>query len=201
MTKKLTSRQGQVLKFIQQTISDTGYPPTRSEIAIELGFSSANAAEDHLRALARKGVIKITRGVSRGIQLLAPTQGIPIVGQVAAGDPILAEQNIEGYCDFPSSLFHPSADYLLRVKGDSMKDVGILDGDLLAVHQSPVAENGQIIVARIDDEVTVKRLKKSRSRYTVILLPENKDFDPIEVNLREQQFVIEGLYTGIIRTH
>jgi repressor LexA len=201
MTKKLTLRQSQVLKFIQQTILDTGYPPTRSEIAKELGFSSANAAEDHLRALARKGVIKITRGVSRGIQLLTPSQGIPIVGQVAAGDPILAEQNIEGYSDLPGSLFHPSADYLLRVKGDSMRDVGILDGDLLAVHQTPQAENGQIVVARIDDEVTVKRLKKSRSRYTVMLLPENKDYEVIEVNLREQQFVIEGLYTGIIRTH
>ncbi|MBV1930555.1 MAG: transcriptional repressor LexA [Porticoccaceae bacterium] len=201
MNDKLTRRQAQILEFIEQTLSSTGFPPTRAEIATEFGFRSANASEEHLRALARKGVIEMTPGASRGIRLITPPQGLPIVGQVAAGDPILAEQNIEDYCEVPASLFHPRADFLLRVKGQSMRDIGILDGDLLAVHQTPLAENGQIIVARIDDEVTVKRLKKTRSRYVIALLPENPDYQPIEVDLREQEFAIEGLYVGVLRTH
>lgn len=201
MAEKLTRRQAQILEFIQQTLSSTGFPPTRAEIATEFGFRSANAAEEHLRALARKGMIEMTPGASRGIRLMVAPQGIPVVGQVAAGDPILAEQNIDDYYDLPGSLFYPRADFLLRVKGDSMRDVGILDGDLLAVHESQNAENGQIVVARIDDEVTVKRFKKTRSRYIIMLLPENSDYEPIEVDLREQEFAIEGLYAGILRTH
>ena len=200
MTQNLTSRQAEILELIQRSISTTGYPPTRAEIATEFGFRSANAAEEHLRALARKGMIEITRGASRGIKLACQPQGLPIVGRVAAGDPVLAEQNIEDHLDMAGSLFHPRADYLLRVQGDSMCDAGILDGDLLAVHKTPTAENGQIVVARIDDEVTVKRLKKTRSRYTIFLLPENSAYDPIEVNLREQAFAIEGLYVGVLRT-
>lgn len=201
MADKPTRRQAQILEFIRKTLSVTGFPPTRAEIATEFCFRSANAAEEHLRALARKGMIEMTPSASRGIRLVGPPQGIPIVGQVAAGDPILAEQNIEDYCDVPGSLFYPRADFLLRVKGDSMCDIGILDGDLLAVHQTPVAENNQIVVARIGDEVTVKRLKKTRSRYILLLLPENRAHDPIEVDLREQEFAIEGLYAGILRIH
>jgi repressor LexA len=201
MADKLTRRQAQILEFIQKTLTSTGFPPTRAEIATEFSFRSANAAEEHLRALARKGMIEMTPGASRGIRLVGPPEGIPIVGRVAAGDPILAEQNIEDYCDVPGSLFYPRADFLLRVKGDSMCDIGILDGDLLAVHQTPSAENGQIVVARIDDEVTVKRLKKTRSRYVILLLPENSAYEPIEVDLREKDFAIEGLYAGILRTH
>ncbi len=201
MPEKLTRRQAEILEFIQQVILTTGFPPTRAEIAAEFGFRSANAAEEHLRALARKGMIEMTPGASRGIRLVGPAQGIPIIGQVAAGDPILAEQNIEDYCDIPGSMFYPRADFMLRVKGHSMRDVGILDGDLLAVHQTPVAENGQIVVARIDDEVTVKRLKKTRSRYLIQLLPENRDYELIKVDLREQDFAVEGLYAGVLRTH
>ncbi len=201
MSQNLTRRQAQILELIQETVSSTGFPPTRAEIAAEFGFRSANAAEEHLRALERKGMIEMTPGASRGIRLVSPPLGIPIVGQVAAGDPILAEQNIEDYLNVPGSLFHPRADFLLRVRGDSMCDVGILDGDLLAVHQTPAAENGQIVVARIGDEVTVKRLKKTRSPYVIALLPENDDFEPIDVDLREQDFAIEGLYVGIFRKH
>lgn len=200
MTAKLTARQHQVLHLIRRAIEDTGFPPTRAEIADELGFRSANAAEEHLRALARKGVIEMVPGASRGLRLLNIQPGLPIVGRVAAGNPIWAEENIEDYCNIPSTLFHPSADYLLRVSGMSMRDVGIVDGDLLAVHRTAVAENGQIVVARIEDEVTVKRLKKTRSRYELILLPENPDYDPIHVDLRTQNFAIEGLSVGLIRT-
>jgi repressor LexA len=199
MTEKLTSRQNQILELIRASISKNGYPPTRAEIADRLGFRSANAAEEHLRALARKGFIEMTPGASRGIRLLISPTGLPVVGSVAAGDPILAEQNIEDYWNVDRSLFHPRADYLLRVKGDSMRDAGILNGDLLAVHQTPQAENGQIIVARLGAEVTVKRLKKTRSRHTIMLLPANRDYQPIEVDLRNQDFAIEGQYTGIVR--
>jgi repressor LexA len=199
MTEKLTSRQNQIFELIRESISKNGYPPTRAEIADRLGFRSANAAEEHLRALARKGVIEMTPGASRGIRLLTSPTGLPVIGSVAAGDPILAEQNIEDYWNVEGSLFHPRADYLLRVKGDSMRDAGILNGDLLAVHQTPQAENGQIIVARLGAEVTVKRLKKTRSRHTIMLLPANRDYQPIEVDLRKQDFAIEGLYTGIVR--
>jgi repressor LexA len=198
---KLTSRQQQILDLIRQAINETGYPPTRAEIAEILGFKSANAAEEHLRALAKKGAIEMIPGTSRGIRLAedAPT-GLPIVGRVAAGDPILAEQNIEDYCEVSASLFHPAADYFLRVSGDSMKDAGILDGDLLAVHSTQVAENGQMVVARINDEVTVKTLKKTRSKYVIELMPHNPDYQPIVVDLRESAFAIEGLGVGVIRT-
>ncbi len=195
---KLTPRQGEVLDFIKSYIDDTGYPPTRADIANKLGFKSANAAEEHLKALARKGAIEMIPGTSRGIKL-PEENGIPIVGRVAAGNPILAEEHIEDYCELPSTFFSPNADYLLQVRGDSMIECGILDGDLLAVHRTQNVNNGDIVVARIEDEVTVKRLKKSRSKYQVILLPENKDYSPIEVDLRYQEFEIEGLGVGVIR--
>ena len=197
---KLTPRQQQVLDVIKSHINDTGYPPTRAEIARELGFKSANAAEEHLKALARKGAIEMIAGASRGIRIPGlEEKGIPIVGQVAAGNPILAQEHIEDYCEMPSNFFRPSADYFLRVRGDSMIDVGIFDEDLLAVHKTSHAENGEIVVARIDDEVTVKRLKKTRSKFQVILLPENEDYQPIEVDLRHQDFAIEGLSVGVVR--
>ena len=197
---KLTPRQQQVLDVIKSHIDDTGYPPTRAEIARELGFKSANAAEEHLKALARKGAIEMIAGASRGIRIPGlEEKGIPIVGQVAAGNPILAQEHIEDYCEMPSNFFRPSADYFLRVRGDSMIDVGIFDEDLLAVHKTSHAENGEIVVARIDDEVTVKRLKKTRSKFQVILLPENEDYQPIEVDLRHQDFAIEGLSVGVVR--
>jgi repressor LexA len=197
----LTSRQQEILDLIRSHIAETGYPPTRAEIATELGFKSANAAEEHLKALARKGAIEMVAGASRGIRL--PDQevdpGIPIVGRVAAGNPILAEQNIEDYCNIPADFFSPSVDYFLQVRGDSMKDIGIMDGDLLAVHRTQDVHNGQIVVARIDDEVTVKRLQRGRNKYQLELLPENPDFSPIEVDLREQVCVIEGISVGVIR--
>jgi repressor LexA len=196
--EKLTARQTQVLELIRKHIDDTGYPPTRADIARELGFRSANAAEEHLRALARKGAIEMIAGASRGIRL-PEHKGIPIVGQVAAGYPILAAEQIEEYCDISASFFHPQADFLLNVKGMSMRDAGILDGDLLAVHKTADANNGQIVVARLDDEVTVKRLKRTRSPHQIILLPENPDFSPIEVDLREQPCSIEGISVGVIR--
>ena len=196
--EKLTQRQQQVLDIVRQHIDQTGYPPTRADIARELGFKSANAAEEHLKALARKGAIEMIAGASRGIRL-PQSQGIPIVGRVAAGNPILAEQNIEDYCDLPPSFFKPSADYFLQVHGDSMIEVGIFDGDLLAVHSTPVANNGDIIIARIEDEVTVKRLRTTRQKHLIELLPENSDYEAIKVDLREQQFAIEGLSVGVLR--
>lgn len=196
---KLTRRQEEVLELIRRNIENTGFPPTRAEIAEELGFRSANAAEEHLKALARKGAIKIVAGTSRGICLPSVETGLPIIGRVAAGNPIYAEENIEDYCEIKANLFHPAADYLLRVHGMSMKDVGIMDGDLLAVHRTEQANAGDIIVARIDDEVTVKRLKIGKSKHLVQLLPENSDFNVIEVDLREQSFAIEGLSVGVIR--
>lgn len=200
--EKLTARQQEVLNVIRSHIEDTGYPPTRADIAKELGFKSPNAAEEHLKALARKGAIEIIPGASRGIRIPEDeNSGIPIVGRVAAGDPILATENIEDHCEMPAEFFYPPADYMLRVKGESMKDIGIMDGDLLAVHSTPTAENGQVIVARVDDEVTVKRLKKTRSKYQILLLPENEEFEPIEVDLREQEFAIEGISVGVIRNN
>jgi len=195
---KLTARQAEVLDLVRRYIDETGFPPTRADIARELGFRSANAAEEHLRALARKGAIEMVAATSRGIRL-PESRGIPIVGHVAAGYPVLAEENIDDYCDVPPNLFSPAADYLLRVRGMSMKDAGILDGDLLAVHKTSEARNGQVVVARIDDELTVKRLRRGKSRYQLQLLPENADFTPIEVDLREQQCTIEGVSVGIIR--
>ena len=197
--EKLTNRQAQVLKLIQDYIEETGFPPTRADIATEFGFRSANAAEEHLRALARKGVIEIVPGTSRGIRLPEENRGIPIVGRVAAGSPILAEEHIEDYCELPNSFFRPRADYFLEVHGDSMVDAGILEGDLLAVHSTQQASNGQIVVARIGDEVTVKRFQRDKNDSNVRLIAANPDYDPIEVDLRDKGFAIEGLSVGILR--
>ena len=195
----LTSRQNQVLLFIQEFMEEEGFPPTRAEIAEGLGFRSVNAAEDHLKALVRKEAIEILPGTSRGIRLLedAAESGLPVIGRVAAGKPILAEQNIQRHYQLDSRLFRPRAHYLLRVKGQSMRDAGILDGDLLAVHRQPTAESGEIVVARIDDEVTVKRFR--RRGNTVRLMPENDDFEPVVVDLRRDTLVIEGIGVGVIR--
>ena len=199
---KLTPRQAEILEFIKSCLEANGYPPTRAEIAQKLGFKSPNAAEEHLKALARKGAIEMTPGASRGIRIpgfepAAEEEGLPVIGRVAAGAPILAQQNIEDSCRINPEFFHPRADYLLRVRGMSMKDIGILDGDLLAVHATREARNGQVVVARIDDEVTVKRFKREGS--TVWLIAENEEFAPIKVDLSEQDLVIEGLSVGVIR--
>lgn len=197
---QLTPRQNQILHMIQEFIADSGMPPTRAEIARELGFKSANAAEEHLRALQRKGVIDLIPGASRGIQLkdsLREQLGLPLVGRVAAGSPILAEEHIETHYRMDPGLFNPKPHYLLRVQGMSMKDAGILDGDLVAVHRTPEVRNRQIIVARVDDEVTVKRYRQKGS--VVWLLPENDAFEPIQVDLNEQVMVIEGVVVGVIR--
>lgn len=196
---KLTDRQREVLNLVKRNIEETGYPPTRADIAQQLGFKSANAAEEHLKALARKGAIEIIPGASRGIRIPDMHSGIPIVGSVAAGEPILAIENVEDHCEVPASLFSPRADYFLRVRGDSMIDAGILNDDLLAVHSTKTVRNGDIVVARIEDEVTVKRLHRGRSKYQIELLPENADYQPIKVDLREQECTIEGLSVGIIR--
>ncbi|HEX7047030.1 MAG TPA: transcriptional repressor LexA [Gammaproteobacteria bacterium] len=194
----LTERQSEILDLIRDAIEETGMPPTRAEIAQSLGFRSANAAEEHLRALARKGVIELVPGASRGIRLAEEDQGLPVVGKVAAGHPILAEQNIERHYRMDAAMFQPKAHYLLTVQGMSMRDAGILDGDLLAVHRTPEVRNGQIIVARLnDDEVTVKRYRQ-RGRE-VWLLPENPEFEPIHIDLAVQQMVIEGVVVGVIR--
>ena len=195
---KLTPRQTEVLELIKQHIDDTGYPPTRADIARKLGFKSANAAEEHLKALARKGAIEMIPGTSRGIKL-PESRGLPIVGRVAAGNPILAQEHIEDHCEIPATFFTPNADFMLMVRGDSMIDVGILDGDLLAVHSTQSANQGDIVVARIDDEVTVKRFRKGAAPHEVILEAENKDYDPIAVDLRQVEFAIEGLAVGVIR--
>lgn len=196
---KLTTRQQEVLNLIKRYIDDTGYPPTRAEIAKELGFRSANAAEEHLKALARKGAIEMVSGASRGIRLPDAVTGIPIVGRVAAGNPVLATENIEDYCNMPNSFFSPQADYFLRVTGQSMKNIGILDGDLLAVHKTEQARNGDIVVARIDEEVTVKRFQHQSNSPIVELWPENEDFDVIKVDLEQTSFAIEGLSVGVLR--
>ena len=197
---KLTARQEEILGYVKEYMQETGYPPTRSEIANKMGFKSPNAAEEHLRALARKGAIEVLPGTSRGIKLPINEQlGLPIIGQVAAGSPILAQESIADYCDIPPDMFSPRAHYLLTVKGTSMIDVGIYEDDLLAVHKTDQAKNGDIVVARIDDEVTVKRLEKGRSKYKLSLLPENSAFDPIEVDLRSCDFAIEGISVGVIR--
>ncbi len=196
--KALTARQQEVYDLIRDHIAQTGMPPTRAEIATQLGFRSPNAAEEHLKALARKGVIEIVSGASRGIRLLMEDDaGLPLVGMVAAGEPLLAVQHIEGHYKVDPSLFKPHADFLLRVNGMSMKDIGILDGDLLAVHKTQDVRNGQVVVARIEDGVTVKRLK--RQGNVVHLLPENEEFEPIVVDLRESDVTIEGLAVGVIR--
>lgn len=199
---KLTARQQQVLDLIKDKMDETGYPPTRVEIAKELGFKSPNAAEEHLRALARKGAIEMVPGASRGIRLpAAENPGIPIIGRVAAGSPILAQEHIEDYCELKPEFFSPAADYFLRVNGESMIDVGIFDGDLLAVHSTGQARNGEIVVARIGEEVTVKRYQRQNNSSTVTLIPENKDYEPIKVDLTQEDFAIEGLSVGVVRQH
>jgi repressor LexA len=196
---KLTARQQQVLDLIKSAIEITGFPPTRAEIANKLGFKSPNAAEEHLKALARKGAIEMIPGASRGIRIPDNQTGLPLIGRVAAGEPILAIEHIEKRLDIPSSLFSPPADFLLEVHGDSMIEVGILEGDLIAVHKTNQASNGDIVVARIGDEVTVKRLQQENN--IVRLLPENKDYAPIIVDLASESMEIEGLYVGVIRQH
>ena len=193
---ELTARKAEVLQLIADFLQATGFPPTRAEIAKQLGFRSANAAEDHLRALERKGYIEMLPGASRGIRLREGL-GIPVVGRVAAGNPILAEQHIQGRFQIDPSLFKPRADYLLKVRGTSMRDAGIFDGDLLAVHRSSDARSGQVVVARIGNEVTVKRFKRQGNQ--VQLLPENPDFEPILVDLKRDLFAIEGIGVGVIR--
>jgi len=197
---QLTPRQSEILHMIQEFIAESGMPPTRAEIARELGFKSANAAEDHLRALQRKGVLDLIPGASRGIQLkdsLRDQLGLPLIGRVAAGSPILAEEHIETHYKLDPALFNPKPHYLLRVQGMSMKNAGILDGDLVAVHRTPEVRSRQIVVARVEDEVTVKRYRQDGS--VVWLLPENDDFEPIQVDLNEQDMVIEGVVVGVIR--
>jgi repressor LexA len=200
--RPLTPRQQEILTLIKDAIDATGMPPTRAEIALQLGFRSANAAEEHLKALAKKGVIELLPGMSRGLRLVAGMEedvpeGLPLIGQVAAGEPILAQQHIESHYRVDENLFHPHADFLLRVNGMSMKNIGILDGDLLAVHKTQEARNGQIIVARVDEDVTVKRFERKGS--TVLLHPENEEFSTIKVDLAQQYFTIEGLAVGVIR--
>ena len=200
--KDLTPRQSEVLDFIRRVIEETGMPPTRAEIAKELGFRSANASEDHLRALARKGAIDLVPGASRGIRLkdsLRDQMGLPLIGRVAAGQPILAQEHIEAHYKLDPALFHPKPHYLLKVQGMSMMNAGILDGDLVAVHRTPEVRNRQIIVARLEDEVTVKRYRQEGS--VVWLLPENPDFEPIGVDLKENSVVIEGVVVGVVRQH
>ena len=202
----LTNRQKQILMFISQFIDKHKYPPTRSELSAHFGFRSPNAAESHLRALEKKSVIGIERGAARGITLLplsadelpaSANTSLPLVGRVAAGSPVLAQENIEDEYRVDPSLFPRKPHYLLRVEGMSMRDAGILDGDLLAVHRTPEAHNGEIVVARVDDEVTVKRFRRRDSR--VLLIPENPDFNPIEIDLSRQDLAIEGLGVGVIR--
>jgi len=197
---QLTPRQSQILQMIQIFIAESGMPPTRAEIARELGFKSANAAEEHLRALQRKGVLELIPGASRGIQLkdsLREQLGLPLVGRVAAGSPILAEEHIETHYRIDQALFNPKPHYLLRVEGMSMKNAGILHGDLVAVHRTPEVRSRQIVVARVDDEVTVKRYRQEGS--LVWLMPENEEFSPIKVDLNSQTMVIEGVVVGVIR--
>ena len=201
----LTDRQSEILKLIRELTEVSGYPPTRAEIAERMGFRSVNAAEQHLRALEKKGAIDISSGASRGIRVRDARPGnrhgrlleLPVIGRVAAGSPMLAEEHVQGRYQVDPNLFTPRADYLLRVRGMSMRDAGILEGDLLAVHRTSEARTGQVVVARLADEVTVKRFK--RRGHAVQLLPENPDFEPIEVDLRNEPLVIEGVAVGVIR--
>ena len=200
---ELTPRQRQILDFIVERMRVSGAPPTRVEIAAAFGFRSANAAEEHLRALTRKGAIEMAPGRSRGIRVVsvaAPARGngvLPLIGQVAAGSPILAVENIESEVTIDAALFQPRADYLLRVRGDSMSGIGVLDGDLLAVHRSDSAESGQLVVARIGEEVTVKRLQREGEH--VRLCAENPAYAPIEIDPMRGEFAIEGLAVGVLR--
>lgn len=215
MASELTARQSEILDLIEQAIANTGFPPTRAEIAEALGFKSANAAEDHLRALEKKGYISLTPGASRGIRLIRGAthkleQGspsvarallnaltLPVVGRVAAGAPILATENVSREISVDRSLFDKEPDYMLQVRGMSMRDIGIMDGDLLAVKKTSEARSGQIVVARIDSDVTVKRLLRERTR--VVLEPANPEFEPIVVT-DENTFAIEGIAVGLVRT-
>ncbi|MCE1238473.1 MAG: transcriptional repressor LexA [Azonexaceae bacterium] len=193
---KLTPRQQEILDFIKNTVEVLGAPPTRAEIATAFGFASPNAAEDHLKALAKKGAINLEPGSARGIRLVEQL-GLPLIGSVAAGSPILAVENVQGRYALDAGLFSPRADFLLKVRGLSMIDAGIFDGDLLAVHKTNQARDGQIVVARLDEEVTVKRLARTGSM--VKLIAENPDFEPIMVNPAEVDFAIEGIAVGLIR--
>ncbi|KQX96970.1 MULTISPECIES: transcriptional repressor LexA [Massilia] len=216
---KLTARQEQILNLIKEAIDNTGFPPTRAEIAQELGFRSANAAEEHLQALARKGAIEISPGTSRGIRLVGQSveskataaavpafvppippnlMSLPLVGRVAAGSPILAQEHVEATYSVDPAMFSSKPDFLLKVKGWSMRDAGICDGDFLAVKKVDSAKNGQIVVARIGDEVTVKRYRKTGS--TIELLPENPDFSVITVDPQADEFALEGLAVGLLRS-
>ncbi len=194
--RPLTARQAEVLQLIRDFVQSTGFPPTRADIAQVLGFKSANAAEDHLKALARKGYIELLPGASRGIRL-AEGSGLPVIGRVAAGSPILSEAHVQDRLQIDPTLFSPHADYLLKVRGTSMRDIGIHEGDLLAVHSTSEVRSGQVVVARINNEVTVKRLKRQANQ--VQLLPENRDFKPIKVDPQSDEFAIEGLAVGLIR--
>ncbi|NNF15585.1 MAG: transcriptional repressor LexA [Gammaproteobacteria bacterium] len=202
--RDLTPRQKEVLQLVYDIIDETGMPPTRAEIARRLGFKSANAAEEHLKALQKKGALELIPGASRGIRLkdavndgMREEQGLPLVGRVAAGSPILAQEHIEGRFQVDPALFHPQPHYLLQVHGMSMKDVGIFSGDLVAVHRTPDVRHNQIVVARLEDEVTVKRYRQKGKE--VWLIPENPDFDPIKVDLEFESLVIEGIVVGVIR--
>lgn len=203
--EELTERQAEILQLIRELTEVSGFPPTRAEIAARMGFRSVNAAEQHLRALEKKGAIDILSGASRGIRVNETKSGsrpgrlmeLPVIGRVAAGSPILAEEHVQGHYQVDPNMFTPRADYLLKVKGLSMRDIGILDGDLLAVHKTSEARSGQVVVARIADEVTVKRLRKRG--HIVQLVAENPDFDPIEVDLRTDDLAIEGVAVGVIR--
>jgi repressor LexA len=193
---ELTPRQAEVLRAIRDFVQAAGFPPTRAELAKLLDFRSLNAAEDHLKALARKGFIDILPGASRGIRLREGI-GLPVIGRVSAGSPLLSEAHIQGRAQIDPLLFRPRADYLLKVRGMSMRDAGILEGDLLAVHRTREARSGQVVVARVNDEVTVKRFRRQGAQ--VQLLPENPDFAPIYVDLKRDRFEIEGLAVGLIR--
>ena len=193
---KLTPRQQEILDFIKSTVEMLGAPPTRQEIASAFGFASPNAAEDHLRALAKKGVIHLEPGSARGIRLVEQL-GLPLIGHVAAGSPLLATEHVQGHLQVDPRLFSPKADFLLRVRGQSMIGIGMLDGDLLAVHKTSEARNGQVVVARIADDVTVKRLQ--RKGAMVELIAENPDFEPIVVDTRREALTIEGIAVGLIR--
>ncbi|MFP4639171.1 MAG: transcriptional repressor LexA [Guyparkeria sp.] len=199
-TPRLTPRQAEILAFIRDTIDETGMPPTRAEINAALGFRSPNAAESHLRALEKKGVIELLGGRSRGIRVLNASRRdeLAVVGRIAAGSPILAEEHVETRVPVNPTLFRPRADYLLRVRGMSMKDVGILDGDLIAVHRTEEVTNGQIVVARLADEVTVKRYRRRGAK--VQLIPENPEMSPVEIDLRREELIIEGRVVGVLRT-
>lgn len=194
--EKLTARQAEILQLIRDSVEASGAPPTRAEIAKFFGFRSPNAAEEHLRALARKGVIVLEEGRARGIRLLVDL-GLPLIGRVAAGSPILATEHVQGRYQVDPTMFKPRADYLLRVRGMSMRDVGILEGDLLAVHRTTQFRSGQIVVARLHDEVTVKRIQ--RNRNVVELIAENPEFKPIVVDLKRDPLEIEGIAVGVIR--